>query len=113
MQSYQAEHRPHLQGVQGPVGHPGVLFLHTRYHGGRNVAEVCSSLLRWSATQVYERCLGYRAGKPADYIPQLARGDPAKWGVSLCTIDGQRFSVGDVKDQFSIQSTRSAGAHCI
>ena len=59
---------------------------------------------------MYERCLGHRAGKPADYIPQLARVDPAKWGVSLCTIDGQRFSVGDVKEQFSIQSTRSAGA---
>ena len=56
--------------------------------------------------EVYERCLGNMSGKPADYIPQLARGDPTKWGVSLCTTDGQRFSVGDVKDEFSIQSTR-------
>ena len=45
-------------------------------------------------------------GKPAQYIPQLARGDPAKWAVSLCTIDGQRFHIGDVNDKFSIQSTR-------
>jgi len=53
---------------------------------------------------VYEKCLSNTSGKQADYIPQLARGDPTKWGVSLCTIDGQRFSIGDVNDNFSIQS---------
>merc|ERR1711970_53066 len=56
-------------------------------------------------TQIYEKCLSNTSGKPADYIPQLARADITKWGVSLCTVDGQRFSVGDVNDYFSIQST--------
>jgi len=55
--------------------------------------------------EIYLKCKPNKSGKPADYIPQLARGNASKWGVSLCTIDGQRFSVGDVADTFTLQST--------
>ena len=41
----------------------------------------------------------------AAYIPQLARVPKEKWGISICTVDGQRFSIGDVHDKFTIQST--------
>ena len=30
-----------------------------------------------------------------------------KWGVSICTVDGQRFSIGDANEAFPVQSTRS------
>ena len=62
---------------------------------------------------IYDKCAPNMKGKPATYIPQLARGDPAKWAVSLCTIDGQRFHIGDVHDKFSIQSTSKPFTYAI
>lgn len=41
----------------------------------------------------------------ANYIPELAKANPEFFGVSVCTIDGQRLSLGDTKELFSVQST--------
>ena len=62
---------------------------------------------------IYDKCTPNMKGKPATYIPQLARGDPTKWAVSLCTIDGQRYHIGDVHDKFSIQSTSKPFTYAI
>ena len=43
-------------------------------------------------------------GQVAQYIPELAVIDPAKFGVHLTTIDGQHYGTGDEHEKFSIQS---------
>lgn len=43
-------------------------------------------------------------GKVADYIPELAKADRRWFGISIATIDGQVFEVGDCQQSFTIQS---------
>lgn len=43
-------------------------------------------------------------GKVADYIPALAKTDPNKFGMSVSTVDGNHFHIGNSNEQFSIQS---------
>jgi glutaminase len=45
-----------------------------------------------------------KEGKNADYIPALAKVDPALFGIALVTADGKVFTAGDVKTEVSIQS---------
>ena len=49
----------------------------------------------------------------ANYIPQLATFGKDKWAMSICTVDGQRFSLGDVDDPFTIQSCSKPFSYAI
>lgn len=43
-------------------------------------------------------------GQVADYIPELARVDPAQFAISVVTAEGDTFGAGDVQTGFSAQS---------
>uniref|UniRef100_A0A4W4HKT7 glutaminase n=1 Tax=Electrophorus electricus TaxID=8005 RepID=A0A4W4HKT7_ELEEL len=54
--------------------------------------------------KLYEKAKNMSGGQVADYIPQLAKFSPDLWGVALCTVDGQRHTVGDTKVPLCLQS---------
>ena len=43
-------------------------------------------------------------GKVADYIPALARVPSKKFGITIATVEGDEFRLGDSDEPFSIQS---------
>lgn len=62
---------------------------------------------------IFKDTEGNTDGKVADYIPQLARVNPKLYAVSICTVDGQRFSYGDYNKSFCLQSTCKPINYCI
>ncbi|KAJ3380939.1 hypothetical protein HDU92_005676, partial [Lobulomyces angularis] len=65
--------------------------------------------------KIFEECkketnLG---GANASYIPQLSKVDPNLFGLSICTLDGQRFLLGDFEKSFSIQSCIKPLIYCM
>jgi glutaminase len=55
-------------------------------------------------TELYERHKRNFDGKLADYIPELAKADPAHFGVVLATADGFAYRAGDADRSFTAQS---------
>jgi glutaminase len=53
---------------------------------------------------VFDAVAPDHSGHNADYIPILRDADPERWGVAICSVDGQRMSLGDVRIHHSIQS---------
>lgn len=64
-------------------------------------------------TKIFDDTKELKGGKVADYIPQLARINPDYYAVSVCTIDGQKFSIGDFETSFCLQSTCKPLLYCM
>lgn len=62
---------------------------------------------------IFHKTVKNTRGKVADYIPQLARVNPDQFAISICTVDGQRFSMGDAKSNFCLQSSCKPINYCL
>lgn len=63
--------------------------------------------------EIYQQIKENREGKVASYIPQLAKAPHDALAISICTVDGQRFSVGENSEVFTIQSTSKPINYCL
>lgn len=68
---------------------------------------------QWSGTKppllrFLEQChaefAGETSGSVANYIPELGKAEPDRFGISLATTDGHVYEVGDTRIPFTIQS---------
>ena len=68
-----------------------------------NWAALKPPLLRF-LTACHAEFSGETGGNVADYIPELGKADPDQFGISLATLDGHVYEVGDSQVPFTIQS---------
>lgn len=64
-------------------------------------------------TNLYNRTLQNEEGSISDYIPELASVDPTKYALSVCTVDGQRFNIGDYNKPYLARETAKALNYCL
>ena len=74
----------------------------------RSVGYAIQSPLLNFLIRCHERFKEDNSGAVADYIPELRKADPAHFGISLVTIDGHVYEVGDSSVPFTIQSVSKA-----
>ena len=55
-------------------------------------------------TKIYNKVKHLHTGKNADYIPELAKVNPNLYAISICTIDGYCYNIGDFNTEFAIES---------
>ncbi len=67
-----------------------------------------SSVITACLEDLHTRYAADASGAPATYIPELAKADPALFGISVVTADGQVYAVGDSYVPFTIQSISKA-----
>ena len=63
-----------------------------------------SSPILDSINTLYQQYCHLNQGRPANYIPELAKADPDLFGICLATADGEVYQVGDSQVPFTIQS---------
>jgi glutaminase len=75
--------------------------------GGLSPEAVALPLQRF-LSQIHAEFRLDNSGAVADYIPELKKANPSHFGVSLATIDGYVYEVGDSDVPFTIQSISKA-----
>jgi glutaminase len=58
-----------------------------------------------SIEKIYHKLKNTTGGKNADYIKELEKVNPKLYAISIYTVDGQQFSIGDYDHEFALESS--------
>ena len=53
---------------------------------------------------IYNKLKNTKGGKNVSYIPELSKVDPTLYGISIYTVDGNKYNIGDTDVEFAIES---------
>jgi glutaminase len=90
---------------------PNIIFLEQILQGNLVVPDFAD--FANSLKHIFSDVAKNEDGRVSECIPQLALVDSNKWGMSLCTVDGQRLALGDSGEMFSIQSCCKPINYCL
>ena len=82
--------------------------MHSPDLAGRISLQAAASPLHRFLIRCHTKFRDDNSGAVADYIPELKKANPNHFGVSLATIDGHVYEVGDSAVPFTIQSISKA-----
>ena len=54
--------------------------------------------------EIYRKLKPDNSGQNADYIPELKKVNPKLYAISIYTVDGDSFNIGDYRTEFAIES---------
>lgn len=73
-----------------------------------NQIQAATSPFRNYLIELHQKYQSLDVGMVADYIPELAQINPSWFGISVATVNGQIYDVGDCQELFTIQSISKA-----
>ncbi len=62
---------------------------------------------------LFNRTLQNKQGENSQHIPELASVNPDRYALSVCTVDGQRFNIGDFGVKYLASDTAKAINYCL
>jgi glutaminase len=90
---------------------PNILLIDQALQGNMVIPDF--DRFREKVTEIFSATKQNRTGNVADYIPQLARVLPDQCAISICTVDGQMFSLGESQIDFCVQSCCKPINYCL
>lgn len=63
--------------------------------------------------EIYNECKVNQSGELCDNTPMLSRQNPDIFGVSICTVNGQRLNIGDSEVEFMMQGCMMPVNYCL